>query len=296
MGGAVLSFAAEGQVAAAMAVRILNGEKPQDISIVKSTNVYMFDWRALRRWGLKESELPPGSTVLYRDRTLWEQHKWALLTGMSVFLALALVTAYALFHQKQLKQARKEQMQLSGMLINAQEKERSRLAGDLHDDFSQRLAALALGLETAAETIPESPEEAKRQLDDLFDAASEMGADLHTLSHRLHSSTLESLGLVPGVSAFCKEFAAQQNIQVNFTHKNIPRSVHSDVALCLFRLVQEGLRNLKKHSGASAAQVNLEMLSDTLHLSVCDQGVGFDLNRLATKEGLASEACRNGCA
>ncbi len=292
VGGYVLSFREQGTLIAHMVTEILNGNKVEDIPIVRSSSVYLFDWREMRRWGLRETTLPPGSTVLYRDPTLWERAKWSVVAVPALFLALAYLTGYLLFKQRQLKQARKDQRQLSGMLINAQEQERSRIAADLHDDFSQRLAVLALDLETFAETIPESPKEANRLLHELLDSASEMGADLHTLSHRLHSSTLESLGLVPGVSAFCKEFAAQQGIRVDFTHKNVPRSVPPEVALCLFRLVQEGLRNLKKHSGASEGQVSLAMVNHVLHLSICDHGVGFDLNELLNKEGLGIRSMR----
>ena len=206
----------------------------------------------------KKADLPAGSTVLYREPTLWERAKWTLLTGLLAILVLAFLTGYLLFEQKQLRLARKAQSQLSGTLINAQETERRRLASELHDDFSQRLAILALDLETAAELIPEAPQEANRQLHELWNSASEIGADLHTLSRRLHPSTLESLGLVPGVSALCREFAAQQCIRVDFAHDPIPSSVPPDAALCLFRIVQEGLRNLKKHSGASEARVGLE--------------------------------------
>jgi signal transduction histidine kinase len=275
-----------------MVIEILNGKKVEDIPIVRGSGVHLFDWRELRRWRLREKNLPPGSTVLYREPTLWERVRWAVLAALAVVLALAYLTAYLLFKQKQLKQARKDQRQLSGMLINAQEQERSRIAADLHDDFSQRLAVLALDLETYAETIAESPKEANRLLHELLDSASEMGADLHTLSHRLHSSTLESLGLVPGVSAYCKEFAAQQGIRVDFTHEGIPRSVPPEVALCLFRLVQEGLRNLKKHSGASEGQVSLAMVDSSLHLSIRDHGVGFDLKELVKKEGLGIRGMR----
>jgi signal transduction histidine kinase len=101
---------------------------------------------------------------------------------------------------------------------------------------------LSLGLETAAEMVPGSPTEANRQLYKLVNSASELGADLHTLSHRLHPSTLGALGLVPGVAAFCKEFTTQRAIQVEFSHKDVPRSAPSDISLCLFRIVQEGLR------------------------------------------------------
>jgi signal transduction histidine kinase len=178
------------------------------------------------------------------------------------------------------------QTELSGMLITAQERERSRLASEIHDDFSQRLALIALELENVEETIGTSSDEAVRQVHNILNYASELGADLHTLSHRLHSSTLERLGLVPGTTALCKEFAVQQGVEVDFLTDDVPRSVHPDVALCLFRIVQEGLRNLKKHSGATKAQVRLCKIGDKLHVSVSDKGIGFDLRDQEGKEGL----------
>jgi signal transduction histidine kinase len=148
------------------------------------------------------------------------------------------------------------------------------------------LALLALGLENVEEAIGTSPAEAVQQAHRLLNSASEIGADLHTLSHRLHSSTLEALGLVPGVGALCKEFACQQGIEIDFLPEVIPRSVHPDMALCLFRIVQEGLRNLKKHSGAIKAHVRLRRNGDRLVVSVLDEGVGFDIRHLGKKEGL----------
>ena len=132
----------------------------------------------------------------------------------------------------------------------------------------------------------QSPAEASERMLELWNRASEIGADLHTLSHQLHSSTLESLGLVLGVNAFCSEFAEQQGIQVDFAHENIPRSVPPDVALCLFRIVQEGLRNVKKHSGSSRAEVRLEGIENAIHLSLFDRGMGFDRHSPSTHAGL----------
>jgi signal transduction histidine kinase len=178
------------------------------------------------------------------------------------------------------KQAEEERLELSGRLIDMQEKERSRLARELHDDFNQRLAVLAIDLERAAQTIADSPVEASQRLHELWNRASEIGTDLHSLSHRLHSSTLESLGLVLGVSSLCTEFAEQNEIQVDFTNENVGRSVPSDIALCLFRVAQEGLRNVKRHSGASRAEVRLEGSERAISLSISDKGVGFDSHTL----------------
>jgi signal transduction histidine kinase len=184
------------------------------------------------------------------------------------------------------KKVEEERLELSGRLIDMQEKERSRLARELHDDFNQRLAVLAIDLERAAQTIEDSPVAARERLHGLWRRASEIGADLHGLSHRLHSSTLESLGLVLGVSSLCSEFEELHGIQVDFTHKNIARSVSPDIALCLFRVAQETLRNVKRHSGASRAEVRLEATEQVISLSISDAGTGFDPRALRPRAGL----------
>jgi signal transduction histidine kinase/ABC-type uncharacterized transport system substrate-binding protein len=276
VGGYLISWAADGRVAAKMAVRVMNGEKPQDIPVVKNDNVYLFDWRALRRWGLNEKELPPDSTVLFRELSVWERTKWYWISALFIILSLSTLAIYLQFSRKQLRIARDGQVQLSGLLINAQEKERSRLAAELHDDFSQRLALLALGLENVAEALPGSSRSAKQQLHELLNSASELGADIHTVSHRLHSATLENLGLVPGIDALCQEFSARHGIEIRFSSENIPSGVHTDIALCLFRIVQEALQNFKKHSGVVKAEVMLRRTGSSILVSICDEGKGFD--------------------
>ena len=79
------------------------------------------------------------------------------------------------------------------------------------------------------------------------------------------------------MKAFCKEFTEKEHVEVDFAHENVPRNIPGDVSLCLFRIVQEGLRNIKKHSGANQANVRLDCSGDNLHLTVSDRGKGFDL-------------------
>jgi signal transduction histidine kinase len=268
-----------------MALKLISGAKPQDIPRVNGVNTNMFDWRALKRWGIRESDLPPGSVVLFREISVWERTKRIWASGLLIILALSLLATYLQYSRSELKKSRDTQVQLSGHLIKVQEKERSRLASELHDDFSQRLAVLALGLQNTAETVPDSPDTLKQTLDEFSQSVCELGADLHSLSHRLHSSTLETLGLITGLKALCGEFGAKQGIEVDFTTEDIPRSVRPDVALCLFRIAQEGLQNLKKHSGTKRAQLSVRHMGDRLFLSLCDQGRGFDANKLE-KPGL----------
>ena len=286
VGGDAVSFEEQGRIAARDIVEILGGKPPGDIPVVRAPGKYLFDWRELRRWNLDEGKLPAGSTILFREPSVWQQHKRKLLSGLLIIVSLGLLIIYLLFERKQLQRARKAQEQLSGLLISAQEQERSRLAAEIHDDFSQRLAVLSLGLETAAEGISESTPETNRQMQELMESASEIGADLHTLSHRLHSSTLERLGLAAGVGSFCREYNAQRGIQVAFSHDDVPRSVPPEIALCLFRIVQEGLRNVQKHSGAAHADVKLEMIGDKVHLSISDDGKGFDAKDASDRQGL----------
>jgi signal transduction histidine kinase len=286
VGGYLISWVRDGQVAAKMAVRVLGGEQPQNLPIVRDDNAYMFDWRALRRWGFSEKDLPAGSTVLHRELSIWERTRSIWISALLVILGLSAFAVYLQFSRKELRLARDAQMQLSGRLIGAQEKERSRLAAELHDDFSQRLALLALGLENASEALPDSPRTAKQQLQELINSASELGADIHTVSHRLHSATLESLGLVPGVSSLCREFTDRHGVEIDFSAENVPRIVDPDVALCLFRIVQEALQNLRKHSGSAKAEVKLIRRADKIFVSVSDQGKGFDMNDTRANEGL----------
>jgi signal transduction histidine kinase len=292
VGGKVSSLREQGRIVGGLVQRILKGEKPQDISRVRAGTSYMFDWRALKHWGLEEKYLPPGSSLLFRELSAWERGRPIWVSAILIILCLSTLVVYLLHSRMQLRLARDAQTQLSRLLICGQEKERSRLATELHDDFSQRVALLALQMETVADTISTSPQEAEKQLHELMNSASEIGTDLHTLSHRLHSSTLESLGLVPALTALCKEVSSQQGIEINFISGDIPRSVGQETALCVFRTVQEGLRNARKYSGVRKAEVELRTASDRLHLAVRDEGRGFDLTNLQHSEGLGLRSMR----
>jgi signal transduction histidine kinase len=286
VGGDLMSFQEQGKATARIVSELLDGKKAEEIPIRILPSLYMFDWNELRRWHIPESRLPLGSIVLFRGTPLWERTKWIWATVLAIILGLSALTAYLLHSRKQQELGRDREMELSGMLINAEEHERSRIASELHDDFSQRVAIIALGLENAEEATPDSLPDLHKQLRELIDSTSELGVDLHTLSHRLHSSTIESLGLVPAVAALCKEFTVQQHLQVEFTSNEIPRTVHPDAALCVFRIVQECLRNFKRHSGAQQALVSLRVNAGKLNVSVLDKGCGFDTRELSHKEGL----------
>jgi PAS domain S-box-containing protein len=189
------------------------------------------------------------------------------------------------------KRAEQERLELSSGLINAQERERARIARELHDDFSQRIAILSLEIDSLVRT-PKDLAEISKQLTDLRKKVSEIGTDLHALSHQLHSVKLELLGLAATVKSFCEEFARRQGIRVDFSHKNLPTSIPPETALGLYRIVQEGLRNVAKHSHASNAQVRLTANSEAVFLTVSDNGIGFEPSAVLLAEGIGVRSMR----
>jgi len=165
---------------------------------------------------------------------------------------------------------------LSGRLISAQEEERARIARELHDDFSQRLALLGIGLGQLMKKLSPQEVEQRKSVLEMLRGTKEMSVDIHTLSHQLHSSKLEHVGLVPALHGLCKDFSQKYNIEVHFTECECPIDVPKDVALCLFRVAQEAVGNVVKHSGAKKAQVEIRTNSIGIGLRISDQGKGFD--------------------
>jgi PAS domain S-box-containing protein len=422
VGGDLLSWAATARDAAKSAVRILNGEKPQDIPIVRSDNVYMFDWGALRRRGLKETNLPPGSIVLNRQPSLWESFRWNVIGGSFLILVEAALIFGLLVQRAKRKRAeasliianerlakdlvenaqitealeksetkfskvfrlspvaktltrlkdercvdlnkafehlggwRRDEVlgrtlaeigiwanpderlrfiedlkrkthirdneaqfrtksgeirtvlrssdlveidgELCGLtvivditerkladevvagmsrkLLEAQEQERRRIARELHDDINQRLALLSVEIDRMKEVSPVTYGELRSRMDELGKRTSEISAVVQSLSHDLHSSKLEYLGLVSEMRGFCKEFGEKHKVKVDFDSEGMPATVPQEISICLFRVMQEGLNNALKHSGVKLFEVKLLGLSTEIRLAVRDAGKGFD--------------------
>ena len=166
-------------------------------------------------------------------------------------------------------------IEMTGRLIRAQEEERCRIARELHDDFNQRLALLAIGLERLGQGFPLEGT-AAAQVSDLCRLTQGIASDVHRLSHQLHSAKLEHLGLVPAIKGLCRELSEQYGAQINFIHRNVPGSIAKESALCLFRVAQEALSNTMKHSGVRKGQLELFGDRGALHLCISDAGAGFD--------------------
>ena len=172
----------------------------------------------------------------------------------------------------------------SRRLIEAQEAERTRIARELHDDINQRLAMVAMSVRIAKRDLPDS--DLKANLNEAIEQICELGNDIQALSHRLHSSKLEYLGLEAASAGFCRELSERQNIKIDFRCDRIPKGLSNEIALCFFRVLQEALHNAVKHSGVDAFEVSLTGASGEIALRVHDSGAGFDPESKSNRDGL----------
>ena len=208
----------------------------------------VFDWRELERWGIPASRLPPGAEVRFRPPSLWEQHKLLIVAGAAIVLFQAALISALLFQHARRRRAEKEAVGLSGRLLTAHEDERKRLARELHDDLTQRLARLAIDA-GRMEHAPPAPEWRMRPLREELVRLSE---DVHSLSYRLHPSMLDDLGLVEALKAECDRVARHGALRVDVDARGVPEALTGDASLCLFRIAQEALNNATRHARASA--------------------------------------------
>ncbi|ABF40455.1 multi-sensor signal transduction histidine kinase [Candidatus Koribacter versatilis Ellin345] len=184
------------------------------------------------------------------------------------------------------KRAEAALAQMNQKLIAAQEKECARIARELHDDINQRIALLVIQMQCMADGSTETPSELQEHIRQLSLQATEISHDVQALSHRLHSSKLEYLGILTAISGHCRETAALNKVDVKFEHTDPLPKISSDAALCLFRVLQEALRNAVKHSQSKTFAVRLAGNENEMTLNISDCGIGFDPDYAVIGSGL----------
>ena len=289
VGGSLKSQVAELDAVANQALRVLKGEQADDVPMsTHDLNIKQVDWRELRRWGISEALLPPGTLVAYRQPSVWDRYGLYILGAMGLVLAQSVLIAGLLVQRTRRRQAEARVIgsqealrssyerirDLGGRLLSAQETERSRIARELHDDISQQVALLSIDLELLDGKVAGA---GQQLAGDALTRAQQIAKSLHDLSHRLHPAKLRLIGLVPAINGLRGELA-QSGIAVTVTHEGVPPMLPPDVTLCLFRIVQEALQNALKHGRARTVSVDLSASTGALVLIVVDDGVGFDVN------------------
>jgi signal transduction histidine kinase len=299
VGGMMRDSNVTGQRLAEIALRVLDGTPPESMPIEAVPVRPVFDWRQLRRWNIDELWLPEGSDVRFREPTLWAQYSGYIVATAFLLVAQLVLIAVLLGQRARLRKAdntirgreallRKSYdriRQLAGRLINAQEAARADIARDLHDDVSQKLAYVSIGvnsLRTASGDIQDP--QTQQALDELDRETRNTFEGIRRLSHDLHPAPLRLLGLAPALRSHCAEIAKRQGIEVDFAAGTLA-TVHPDVSVCLFRIAQESIRNALVHGGATHLTVTIQRSDDQIQMTVADDGEGFDVNEVQSSGG-----------
>ena len=279
VGGYVVSLEGLGKRAGEIAHSILNGATPASLPFeIRTEGVPMFDWRALQRWGISERRLPPGSVVQFREPTIWQRYRWQISAVAALCLAQTLLIAGLLIQRRRRRRAEREVESLAGRLITAQEAERSRIAGELHDDVNQQLAGLSIALSNVKRQLQNGADgTVQEEISRLQQRTIDLADVIRNLSHELHPGVLQHAGLVAALEGHCAEVGRQYPIEVTFSAVDGLNGIPQDVALCLYRVAQEALRNIAVHAAAHKAQVTLSSSEKGLELVIADDGQGFNL-------------------
>jgi signal transduction histidine kinase len=288
VGGSLKSQTKQVDALGNLALRVLNGERADSIPVSSpDLNVIQVDWRQLRRWGISESRVPPGTLVQFKEPSAWDRYKLPIIGGIVVLLAETGLIAGLLLQMTMRRRAeareRESQVELhasydrirdlGSRLLSAQDTERARIARELHDDISQQLALLAIDLELLGRGRGSDTPALTAQARDRTAAISK---SVHDLSHQLYPTKLRLVGLVGALNGLQRE-VSRSGMMVTLTHDDVPAALPLDVTLCVFRVVQEALQNAARHGHAEAVSIRLTGGPNLLNLTVSDDGEGFDV-------------------
>jgi signal transduction histidine kinase len=274
VGGPLVPLSKAADQAASAALRILHGETPASIVIPPVTpTVFAYDFRELERWGIRESFLPSGARVSFRRPSAWDEYRGPLLIGLSVLVLQTALIGGLFLQRSRRRVAEEEARALTRRLLTAHEDERRRLARELHDDLSQRLARLAIDATRVEESLSHSSEQGSGRA--MREELVRLSDDVHALSYQLHPSILDDLGLKEALKVECEHFTRRESIPAQLTSFETPSELPSDVSVCLFRIAQEALRNAARHSRANRVNLGVTTTNGSVRMTVSDDGVGF---------------------
>ena len=227
-------------------------------------------------------------TTSKNGSALWLSTAFAVIRGGASNRPQSLLAVLEdITDRKQAEQARRE---IANRFIEAQEAERTRIARELHDDIGQTLAILRIQMMRSGQPVSGMPGRVHPNIVELGEKVKEIANKVSQISHQLHSSHLEYLGLKAAVQNVCDELGGKYHAKVTCVCEQIPAKVDGITGLCFLRVLQEAMHNIGKHSGAKNVEVRLTRSGDELSLVISDDGRGFDPEeaRLAAGLGLIS--------
>ena len=192
--------------------------------------------------------------------------------------------------EKELRKSAESMRRLTGKLIVAQEDECRRIGRELHDDLNQSLAVLAIDVDKLEQQAEATEARKKDGLHKIKARLIELSEYVHMLSRQLHPAIVEDLGIADALCSLFEELERNEGVLIDYQADRIPADVPNDRALCIFRVAQEALRNIAKHSGATQTQVHLLSKDGTLQFQIRDNGIGFDVSEAKKRIGLGLQS------
>jgi signal transduction histidine kinase len=290
VGGSMVSPYRQGSLAGEIIALHLQGASIEDIPVRhQDAPRVAFDIQLLKKYNLRTTNLPAGTELLNRQPTLWEQYGRYVATIIAVLVLQSLIIVSLLVNRTKRLNAEKEARMLAGKILSSIEDERRYLARELHDDVSQRLAATAIATGNLENKTPDNDQlkpalmKLKQQLISICD-------DLHHMSHRMHPSSLDDIGLPEALRSECLSLGERSGVTIEYSVQEPLDPIPNDASLCLYRVAQESLWNSAKHSGSKKVSVRLYSDSEFAYLDIVDDGCGFDLTseKISSGLGLAS--------
>jgi PAS domain S-box-containing protein len=251
-------------------------------------SVHPEDWDACLKTYTNAFDRREGFEMEYRLRRHDGEYRWILDQGIPQFQQDGSFTGYigSCIDVTDRKLAQESLADMSRKLIEAQEQERTWIARELHDDINQRITLVLVNVERLqGDSAPLAPAITQR-LTEIKEHLSSLASDVQALSHHLHSSKLEYLGLVTASGSLCREVSEEHGVEIAFHSESIPKQLPREIALCFFRVLQESLQNALKHSGSKHFEVWLKGSPNEIELTVHDSGTGFDLEAAIRGRGL----------
>ncbi|BCS32558.2 hypothetical protein TBR22_A17720 [Luteitalea sp. TBR-22] len=294
VGGPLPDYAIVGRAAGRHVLERLSGAPPRTMTVPVSAYVpSVFDARQLARWGIDEDRLPPGSRVHSRPPSLWRDYRGTVIGALAIGLFQSALVALVLVQrhhraraQAELRASYVRLQDLTERLLTARDEERARIARDLHDDLGQRMASIAIGLGRVRRVAAELAPSVAEAIGQVQADAKALSGDLRELSHDLHPGALEHVGLVETLRERCAELASDTGIVVRLHASGECRDLPAAVALCLYRIAQEALQNVRVHAQARQVTVTLTRGATRVHLEVADDGRGIGEAGRRSRRGL----------
>ena len=289
VGGYVVNFEKVGATVADIAVQAMEGNAPTEILVPPDkTASYVFDWRELKRWNFTEQDLPPGSEVDFRTPTLWEEYRWRIIGILVLLVSQSILIVGLLIHRNHRKKAEASLRDMTGRLLESQDEERRRIARDLHDGTGQHLSGMALTLGQVLADFPPGHDRLRTLLQDSHVASRQALDEIRTVSYVLHPPILDGLGLVPALRWYLDGLQKRTNLKITFAAPEDLSRLSPEAERAMFRIVQESVTNVLRHSGGTVMKVELSNGAKTVTLKIEDNGRGMSAAQLSHVEGAAT--------